>query len=535
MQVSMLATIILFIAAAHCATAVPSIPPPISNNATQLQNTINHAISKKVDTFTIPPGKYIFSNSSLNIVDAKDMSIIAADVTFIFFYGYGLAITDSQNISVYGLTFDSNPPNYAQGIVTSTTSPTSFIAEFDKNFIPPNTLVPPFNQPNNLKVSFYNPNTKQMLFTTNFLDSSSPNTATKDVYNYTLTLKNQQKTGLAVGNLVTIIPRKGFTWHCNNCSNVHANQVTIFAGGNMGFLETGGIGGNRYTNVTITKHSNNLVGLNADGFHSSDVGIGPVLEDSEIAFTGDDFVNIHNRMKIVCKQLSPNSIAALEPGTSFEDLNDGDELRFFKALPHIPHVANPFLSSSIVSGSPRQLVKGKNSEDDALLKECHGAATAMASPPYNVTFIPSVAEQLSNVKVYIIEFKRKAVDVDMTILPGMYNLINFERRSGSNFIVRRNYFHDSVGTGGRIIAKAIGGLFNDNLVERFGGIHVFSEQVWLEGALDIRNVELTNNTVVDARVPNPNHVDVLKGLVNITCQNMTFIVDGVVLKRANGC
>ena len=49
------------------------------------------------------------------------------------------------------------------------------------------------------------------------------------------------------------------------------------------------------------------------------------------------------------------------------------------------------------------------------------------------------------------------------------------------------------------------------------------------------NVEITNNTVEDAKVPNPNHVDVLKGLVNITCQNMTFIVDGVVLKRANGC
>jgi hypothetical protein len=48
------------------------------------------------------------------------------------------------------------------------------------------------------------------------------------------------------------------------------------------------------------------------------------------------------------------------------------------------------------------------------------------------------------------------------------------------------------------------------------------------------NVEITNNTVEDAKVPNPNHVDVLKGLVNITCQNLTFNVDGVVSERKNG-
>ena len=74
----------------------------------------------------------------------------------------------------------------------------------------------------------------------------------------------------------------------------------------MGFLETGGEGGNEYRNVAITRKpgGRGLMALNADGFHSSDVGLGPILKDSIISFTGDDFLNIHNRMKLVCSPLS---------------------------------------------------------------------------------------------------------------------------------------------------------------------------------------------------------------------------------------
>ena len=41
--------------------------------------------------------------------------------------------------------------------------------------------------------------------------------------------------------------------------------------------------------------------LNADGFHSKSVGVGPTLEDSTISFTGDDFLNVHGTMLVVCK------------------------------------------------------------------------------------------------------------------------------------------------------------------------------------------------------------------------------------------
>ena len=90
--------------------------------------------------------------------------------------------------------------------------------------------------------------------------------------------------------------------------------------------------------------------LNADGFHSSEVGIGPTLIDSEISWTGDDFLNIHNKMKIVCqlfnddknddKNVARTTFAVIDSGVSFEQLVPGDTLTFFHLLPGTPHVAN---------------------------------------------------------------------------------------------------------------------------------------------------------------------------------------------------
>ena len=89
-----------------------------------------------------------------------------------------------------------------------------------------------------------------------------------------------------------------------------------------------------------------------------------------------------------------------------------------------------------------------------------------------------------------------------------------------------------------MIAKAMGGVYSDNVAERFGGYHVYSEQEWLEGPLGTRDVHLENNLIKDRYVTagNRTHIDVMKGLFNITCQNTTFLRTGQPsVSRASGC
>ena len=209
-------------------------------------------------------------------------------------------------------------------------------------------------------------------------------------------------------------------------------------------------------------------------------------------------------------------------------MKTNDALTFYKVLPKVPHVANPYLARSLVEGVPR---RASSTTDKNLIQECHQAVTKMQQAPYDVTFIPTVANSLATGNnIYLVNLTTPLSN-DVKV----YDLINVESKSGKNYVVQRNWFHDSVGSGGRIIGKAIDGVMVNNTMERFGGVHIYSEQQWLEGALGIRNVVLKNNTVVDARVGQPTHMDVMMGLKNVTCMENTFVVNGSVTERKKGC
>ena len=199
--------------------------------------------------FHVPPGSYVFSNSSLVVDKAMNLIITAQDVTLVFFYGYGFLLSNACNVTIIGLTFDADPPNYAQGVVDDDDidpNNSTFSATFFSSFLLPDTSLPPFVSPGGpagAKVSFWDSSTREMLFTTNFLNSTTrrKNTAAdEDDTTFQVQLVHPQRQGLVQGALVTIYPRKGYTWKCANCSNVVVDSVTIHAGGNMGFLEVGG-------------------------------------------------------------------------------------------------------------------------------------------------------------------------------------------------------------------------------------------------------------------------------------------------------
>lgn len=60
------------------------------------------------------------------------------------------------------------------------------------------------------------------------------------------------------------------------------------------------------------------------------------------------------------------------------------------------------------------------------------------------------------------------------------------------------------------------------MAERFGGLHIYTEQEWLEGDLVMANVYLDNNTFVD-QVGYATNVDVMEGIPNVTCLETTFV------------
>ena len=260
---------------------------------------------------------------------------------------------------------------------------------------------------------------------------------------------------------------------------------------------------------------------------------------SEISWTGDDFLNIHNRMLVVCQALGASrtidgatggagagagvdasSLAIVDVGGGNLADAEGDEIKFYALVAGHVVVANPFLGSGVVRATKRVT-------DPAVLAECQGITAAMKAPPYSADLVVNV----DHYPLYRVDF---AAPLHPNVTAPRYSLGNSQRRSCAGAVVRRNHFHDACGSGGRIIAKARDGTYADNLAERYGGFHVYAEPEWLEGDLGLRNVALRNNTFVDGSGP-PEHVDVMKGLANVTCENTTFVTGGHVATRAVGC
>ena len=98
--------------------AVPSVAPPVAAKAEALRRVINTAASLGQGEFKVPPGVYVFSNTSLTL-SAHHINLHASGATFVFYYGFGFACQPCYNASVHSLVLDSGPPNYAQGSVTS--------------------------------------------------------------------------------------------------------------------------------------------------------------------------------------------------------------------------------------------------------------------------------------------------------------------------------------------------------------------------------------------------------------------------------
>eukprot|EP00041_Stephanoeca_diplocostata_P015970 m.310427 g.310427 ORF g.310427 m.310427 type:complete len:487 (-) comp20209_c0_seq6:181-1641(-) len=367
-------------------------PSQPSGNAIALQARINEAAENSCggdsqrQQVDVAPGEYMFGNSSLLVSNACNIDIVISSTgipltrtvaseshaRFWFFIGFGVEFTNCINVSVHGdvLTIDSDGPNYAQGVVVA--APTAeahpetsermqsntIIVEFDTDFLDPDTSATPFDSPGGVsgaKVAFWDPDVRQLIQFVNksaaavgnqFMNASKQLNTADGRNVWAISLKSPPRWIPIVNRtLVTVFPRRGITWSKRNCTNLTTENVHIYAGGNMGFFESLGGGGNVYRNVFIGRppagydtRPHRLLGLNADGFHSSDVGTGPVLQDSEISFTGDDFLNVHNKMQVICMRHASNKLIIIDSSAGALALGRaGDTLRFYhlNSLEHV--------------------------------------------------------------------------------------------------------------------------------------------------------------------------------------------------------
>ena len=149
----------------------------------------------------------------------------------------------------------------------------------------------------------------------------------------------------------------------------------------------------------------------------------------------------------------------------------------------------------------------------------------MEAAPFNAQFVsPGL---FAGAAVFRVTF---AQPLSPAITALGYNLVSFPRMNSANAIVRRNHFHDSAGSGGRLLLQTPGLQLADNVFERFGGLFIWAgEQIYMGGALGLQNVSLSNTTIADGAV------QICKGLRDVSCRDTTFVTNGHSTHQGEGC
>ena len=100
--------------------------------------------------------------------------------------------------------------------------------------------------------------------------------------------------------------------------------------------------------------------------------------------------------------------------------------------------------------------------DSELLSECRHLQTKMEAPPYNAQFVsPGI---FGGAAVFKVTFA-KPLAPEITTME--YNLVSIPRMNSANAVVRRDHFHDSAGSGGRLLLQTPGLQLVENRFERF--------------------------------------------------------------------
>jgi len=152
--------------------------------------------------------------------------------------------------------------------------------------------------------------------------------------------------------------------------------------------------------------------------------LGPTIIDSELSFTGDDLMNIHNEMLIVWEKLSDTELIILEPLSPSKILahvSPSDALQFF-SLPDMGLIGG-FSISAITQ-----------IHNKTMIEEAKNITGIMQQKGYHI-------KEVYTVSLFQVTFSKALDSVNA------FDLGHSDIRSGAYAHVENTYFHDGYVTG----------------------------------------------------------------------------------------
>ena len=430
------------------------------------------ADGKKV--ITVPPGDYRFDRGAgVLIQKAEEVEIEATGATFWFGPDRGVVLEKCRQVKLRGLTIDSDPLPWTQGVIESIDRPSKEIVfRIDPGY----SLLQGKQLTQAGRILFFDGESRRELPV--FDDQAL---AFEDLgerrYKITRFSTARVFTSPVPGRPVQVGDRVAFfimygggaNVELRGCEGVTLEKVTNHAASSFAFSETDGPGGNQYLGCRLIRRpgTDRLMASRADCFHSYLMEKGPRIEGCEFSHSGDDLVNIHGFFGLVVRAISPQEAIVVSPFGKI--LGAGSQIKICD-----PEVSTQPREATVRTAEPVQ--------DPEILAEVKALPAALlANQGLRI-------RDLSGCQV-----ARVGVEGKAGWQP--YEVVSSPDRCGRGAVLRNNHLHDGHIRG--ILLKSHDILVQENRVERtgHGGIVVEPEFFWLEGPF-AKNIRIRGNTLV---------------------------------------
>lgn len=250
------------------------------------------------------------------------------------------------------------------------------------------------------------------------------------------------------------------------CSGMRLEDLILYGAGGFAYHEAQGGGGNTYLRCKLVRRpdTNRLMAAPRDCFHSFLMEWGPRIENCEFSHAADDLIAIHGFFGVVLSKLSPKEFLFVSPYGKM--VRESSSLRLIDPLSNT--LRGQGMVVSMLEDKTPELVEGARSLP-AKLKAEKGISI----------------RSLDGALVF-------KVTLDREIQVEPYDLVSCADFSGRGAIVKDNFLHDGHVRG--VLAKTEDLLVENNTIERtgHGGIVLAPEYYWLEGPVN-SNVRVVGN------------------------------------------
>jgi parallel beta-helix repeat protein len=446
----------------------------LSDDFRTLQGMIDDAIQSKASQLKIPAGTYRVGEC-LTIEGAKNLLVDATDVKLVMTdFKPFLKVHKSSGLTLKGLSVDYDPLPFTQGVVTAITGDGSFEMQLDAGYPAIDVLG------KRLHVHAFDPQTHYWKADVYDMYPKSIQSLGNGRLQINVGWKEEN---LAVGDLIAIDSRSSSGMYVTRCEGENTfRDITIYSSPGLAICGRECVAAQRFENVRITRGQrpvgatrDRLMSGSADGINFAYCRVGPVLENCEFSYMGDDALNVHGALLPVIATPDPNMvvIARLYNNDAVAHMiKPGDVMRIMQRDTFAMLKQVKVLSIRAVEDQSRYPL------DFDTMKKTFFTSTLSRSNSRNYTLFEVMIDQEHGTSP-------------------MQNVVDFPAFNCPGYIVRNNYFHDHRARGLRLMGND--GLIEGNTFERIGqcAISLGAEMGYWAEAGWVENVMVRNNVIRD--------------------------------------